>query len=91
MNHFCLFGPPECILQIRYETADGLPLSKGTFGGSSVDRVERSWLCFYGVESELMPVDQPRQLVVYLKRHEKPFGQGPGREWVVKKKIVDGK
>lgn len=90
-RYFCLLGPAECILQIGYETADGLPLSDRTFGNSGVDRAERSWLCLYGLESERPPIDQPRQLIVYLKRHEKPAGTGASRVWTIKEGIVDVK
>jgi hypothetical protein len=84
------FGPTECYIYVGYETADGSPLSDGTSGVSNLDCVERSWLCLYSLESELMPVDQPRQVVVYTKRYEER-GQGVGRFWHLKEKIVDVK
>ena len=85
------FGPTECCFYVGYETADGSTLSDRTSGVSNFDCVERSWLCLYSLESELMPVDQPRQLVVYVNRYEKPFGQRVGRFRHLKEKIVDVK
>lgn len=85
-----LFGPPECYLEVGYDTADGSELSDGTLGMSEGHTVKRSWLCLYRIETEFEPVDRPCQLVFEFEQCEKPWGHQTGTKVrKLQEKVID--
>ena len=91
-TYFRLFGPPECYLEVGYDTQDGSELSDGTLGMSEFHTVKRSWMCLYSIETELEPVDRPCQLVVEFERYEKPWGHQTGTKVrKLQEKVIDVK
>ena len=94
VRYFRVLGPPECELEIEYETADGSQFSDGTVGSTFGNRVRRTWLCFYSMEHEFDPVDRPCRLIVYARQHdwftEDPFSED-GTVRTLRERIVDVK
>lgn len=88
-RYFRVFGPSECVLEAGYKAADGSMLPTRNYGMSSIQSVEREWLCLYRSEWELYPVNGPCQLMLELKRYDAPDFDPDGKEWTIQEKIVD--
>jgi len=52
------FGPPECILFVEAHLPSGTRLMEKV--------AKRSWLCFYAVEFQTSPINEPCQLEVQM-------------------------